>query len=183
MRTLVGSTSTGVAAAVTLPGYLIEIGFTTPLRISTRGTLTWDSKSWAAADARVSGLSADGSASSLNGALDIGNFDTNIGGLGSGMGVLVLAEGVAGRACSIWAYYGDTAPAAGDPVKVFSGVCDAADIPSDGPVRITLAQSGGRTLYCPRTYLTADSGFSYLPTPGQLVRFNGETIRLEAEGF
>jgi len=182
MRTLVGATSSGVAAAVTLPGYLIDIGFSTPLRISTRGTLTWDSKTWTAADASVGGLSADGAASALNGTIEIGNADTNIGGLGSTMAGLVLAESVAGKACKIWAFYGDTAPGASDPVKVFEGVCDIADM-DPARVRVTLQQSGGRTLFCPRTFLTADAGFSFLPTPGQIVNFNGEVVRLNAEGI
>ena len=122
------------------------------------------------------GLTYDGSEASLNGALAIGNNDLAI-------GALVLSEGVAGRACSVWKFYGDTAPATGDPVKVFDGVCDSADIPENGPVRITLQQSGGTTTFCPRTYLTAAAGFSFLPTPGQIVTWNDETVRLSPEGL
>lgn len=176
MRTLVGSTSSGVAAAVTLPGYFIQIAFATPLRISTRGTLTWNSLTWTAADASIAGLVADGGESTLDGSLFIGNTDLQI-------AYSVLSEGVAGRACVIWKFYGDTAPALGDPVKVFEGVCDGADIPESGPVRITLQQSGGTTNFCPRTYLTAADGFSFLPTPGQIVTWNGETVRLDEEGI
>jgi hypothetical protein len=176
MRTLVGSTSSGVAAAVTLPGYFIQIAFATPLRISTRGTLTWNSLTWTAGDAQVVGLATDGGESTLEGSLLIGNTDLEI-------AYLVLDEGVAGRACSIWQFYGDSAPALGDPVKVFEGVCDGADILESGPVRITLQQSGGTTLFCPRTYLTAADGFSFLPTPGQIVTWNSETVHLNIEGI
>jgi hypothetical protein len=176
VRTLAGSTSSGVTAAVTLPGYFVQISFATPQRWSTRGTLTWNSLTWTGYDVQVSGLIYDGAEASLNGALAIGNNDLAI-------GALVLSEGVAGRACSIWKFYGDSNPATGDPVKVFEGVCDSADIPENGPVRITLQQSGGTTTFCPRTYLTAAAGFSFLPTPGQIVTWNDETVRLSPEGI
>jgi hypothetical protein len=176
MRTLAGTTSTGVAAAVTTPGYFISIAFPTPLQMSTRGTFTWDSKTWTAYDVQVSGLAADGSESALNGSLSIGNADLSI-------GASVLLHGVAGRAVKVWSYYGDTAPGAGDPVLVFDGVADTADIPENGPVRITLQQSGGATLFCPRTYITADAGFHWLPTPGQTFTWNGEKVRLREEGI
>jgi hypothetical protein len=175
MRTLAGSTNSGVTATVTLPGYLIQIAFATTLRLSTRGTLTWNSQTWTAADVRLSGLSVDSSRSSLNGELAIGNADLAI-------GAQVLSEGVSGRAVIVWAFYGES-PALADPVKVFEGVANEAAIPEVGPVRISLQQASGTTLFCPRTYLTAANGFSFLPTEGQIITWNGETIRLSAEGI
>jgi hypothetical protein len=175
MRTLVGSTSSGVAAAVTLPGYLIQIAYATTLRLSTRGTLTWNSQTWTAADARVSGLAVDSSRSSLAGELVLGNTDLTY-------GAQVLSEGVAGRAVIVWAFYG-AAPALADPVKVFEGVANEASIAEDGDVRISLQQASSTTLFCPRTYLTAASGFSFLPAVGQIVTWNGETVKLTPEGI
>ena len=179
MRTLAGTTSTGVAAAVTLPGYFVKIAFNNGNNtsyLSSRGTLTWDSHSWTGYDVTVSGLAVDGGGSSQNGSLSIGNQDAVIGGL-------VMLRGVSGTAITVWAYYGDTAPATGDPVKVFDGVGDTADIPENGPVRVSLQQSGGTTLYCPRTYMTPENGFHVLPTEGQIITWNNETIRLTSEGY
>jgi hypothetical protein len=175
MRTLSSPTASAVTAAVTLPGYLIEIAFGTALRLSTRGTLSWNSLTWTAADARLSGIAVDGASSSLNGELMIGNTDLAI-------GAQVLSEGVAGRSVSVWAYYGET-PALADPVKVFEGVANEAAIPESGPVRISLQQASSTTLFCPRTYLTAASGFSFLPAEGQIITWNGETVQLNAEGI
>jgi hypothetical protein len=178
-RTLAGTTASGVSAAVTLPGYFVQIAFNggaNTVYWSSRGTLTWNAQSWTAYDVQVTGLTTDGGGSALNGTLVVGNHDL-------AAGALVLLYGVSGVAITVWAYYGDSAPGAGDPVKVFEGVGDNADIPEDGPVRITMQQSGGTTLYCPRTYMTPENGFNWLPTEGQLVVWNGETVRLSAEGF
>ena len=175
MRTLTSAVTSAAALTVTAPGYLVEISFATPLRYSTRGTLTWDSKTWTAYDVRVSGIAWDGASSGLTGSLAIGNADLAI-------GQSVLSEGVAGRAIKVWAIYGDS-PAASDPVLVFDGIGDGATIPEVGAVTIDLQQSGGTTQFCPRTYLTPEAGFSFLPTPGQIVVWDGETVRLDAEGI
>jgi hypothetical protein len=182
MRTLSGAMGTAVTAAVTLPGYLVQIGFSSPLRLSTRGTLTWNSLTWTAGDVRVSGIAVESSRAALNCELTISNADASIGGLGSTIASLVLAQGIAGLACSVWAFYGE-APALGDPVLVFSGIGDEASIPEDGPVRLSMTQTASTTLYCPRTYLTPADGFSFLPTAGQIVTWNGETVRLDPEGI
>lgn len=173
MRTLAGTTASGVTAAVTQPGYLVEIGWSTPWRLSTRSTLTWDSKTWTAYDVQVTGLAASGASASCT--LLLGNTDL-------AASYAVLTEGASGIAFKIWAFYG-SAPGASDPVLVFEGIGDGASIPESGPVSISLVQSGAATLYCPRTYLTPDAGFNHLPTPGQLVTWEGETIRLDAEGI
>jgi hypothetical protein len=176
MRTLVGSTDTGVAAAVTLPGYFVQIDFPTPWYRSTRGTLSWNGQSWVSFDAQIAGLATDGAGSALNGTLIIGNTDLAI-------STEILLYGISGRVIKIWKFYGDTAPALGDPVQIFEGIGDDADIPENGSVRVALIQSGATTLFCPRTYLTASAGFNWLPTPGKIVTWNGETVRLDAEGF
>ena len=173
-RTLNGTVTTAVGAAVTLPGYLVAIDFATPVYLSSRGDLTWNSKSWVAWAVRIIGLAIDGAASAQDGTLILGNTDYT-------MGALVLAEGVAGRAVSVWKLYGET-PALADPVLVFSGVADGATInPDGGDVTITLQQAGGVTLYCPRTYINRASGFSHIPADGTLIQWNGETFRLTAE--
>jgi len=173
-RTLVGTTNSGVAAAVTEPGYLVQIDFSAPVRLSSRGDVSWSSNAWVAWDIRIGGLLSDGSVSAQNGSLQLGNTDYTI-------GALVLAEGVAGRAVNIWKFYGAT-PATGDPVLIFSGVADDATIePDGGTVNIGLQQQGGMTLYCPRTYITRAAGFSFLPARGTLIQWNGETFKLEAE--
>jgi len=173
-RTLTGAMTTAVAAPVTLPGYLVKVDFTSPLRLSSRGTLTWTGASWAAWFIRISGLGIDGQRSSQNGRLTLGNTDYTL-------GALILSEGIAGRAVNIWKFYGE-APADADAVLAFSGVADGMSCePDSGTVTIDLQQSGGATLYCPRTYINRASGHNFAPAAGTLIQWNNETYRLEAE--
>jgi hypothetical protein len=167
-RTLSGAMTTAVAAPVTLPGYLIEIGFAMALRSSTRGSISWNSLSWTPRDVRVANLSTDGNGSRATGTLLVGNADMSF-------GTQVLSEGISGRTAKIWKFYGES-PALADPVKVFDGVCDQCDFAESGPVRVTLVQTGS-LLFCPRTYMTPESGFHFLPTPGQTVTWNGEKVK------
>lgn len=172
-RALTSPTTAAVGADVTQPGYLVQIDFASPLRLSGRGAITWAGQSWAAWDVRIDGIGIDGAASAQNGSVTLGNADYTT-------GALVLGEGVSGRAVNIWKFYGE-APALGDPVLVFSGVGDDAIIsPDGGVVRIGLQQSGGVTLFCPRTYITRESGRAFLPATGSIIQWNGETFRLEA---
>lgn len=175
MRTLGGATTTEVGAAVTRPGYLIEIAFSTTVRFSSRGTISWSGQTWTAYDCNVRGLGVDSSEVQTEGALDIGNADLV-------MSTLILSEGVSGRAVRVWKFYGD-ASALADPVLLFDGMADEATISDNGRVLITLQQAGGRTLYCPRTYITPDAGFHWLPPQGQKITWNGETITLTPDGI
>lgn len=175
MRTLGGATTTEVGAAVTRPGYLIEIAFSTTVRLSSRGTIDWSGQTWSAYDCSVRGLAADSAEVQTDGALDIGNADL-------AMSAYILGDGVSGRAVRVWKFYGD-ATALADPVLLFDGIADEAVIADDGRVSITLQQAGGRTLYCPRTYITPDAGFNWLPAQGQKITWNGETITLTPDGI
>lgn len=173
-RTLTSALSTAIALPVTEPAYFVEIVFSTPVRLSTRGTITWSGQSWTSWDVRLAGLGQDGSSSTQTGGLTIGNTDLSI-------STLVLSEGVADRQVNIWKFYGDT-PAISDPVAIFSGVGDEAVIDADsGVVRITLRQQSGVTLYTPRLFCTKESGFSLLPAEGTVISWGNETIRLTSE--
>ncbi len=176
MRTLAGTTSSGVAAAVTTPGYFVEFGWSTTGRYSTRGTLTWNAQTWTATDVRVAGLADDAASAALDGTLIFGNADLAI-------GTLVFAQGVAGKSVRVWAFYGDTAPGASDPVLVFDGIADSATFADGGPVTIKIMQAATATLWIPRLYMTPDAGFHFLPADGQIVEWNGERVRLTSEGI
>lgn len=175
MRTLAGATSTELAAAVTRPGYLIEIAFSTTVRLSSRSTVDWSGQTWAAADFSVSGLAADSASTATDGTVSFGNADLS-------MSAYILGDGVAGRAINIWKFYGDAAPI-GDPVLLFSGYGDDATIDDRGRASVSLQQAGGRSLFCPRTYITPESGFNWLPPQGQKITWNGETVVLTPDGI
>jgi hypothetical protein len=90
---------------------------------------------------------------------------------------LVLNEGVADRGVRIWKFYGDN-PATLDPVSVFDGVADEADIGPDA-VHITLVGQNNKTLYAPRRFIGPGTGFNHLCPAGTKITWGGQTYILE----
>ena len=171
MRTLSAALLAELGATVTRPGYLIDIAFSVPLRLSTIGDVIFDGASYVAADATVSGVAWD-AGGGQRGRLVLGNADLAI-------GTLVLDEGIADRGIVITAVYAG-ALAVADAVVVFDGVGDTASIdPGSGKVSIELAQQGRRTTYCPRRTISAATGFRHLQPAGTRIAFGGEIYTLE----
>lgn len=168
MRTLGASLLTELGLTVTRPGYLVEIAFSTPLRLSTMGDVTFNSQAWSAADVQVRGLSADGQGGQ-GGSLLFGNTWDDY-------GALVLNEGIADRAIQVWACY---AGAPGDSVQIFDGVGDDADWDDAGRLTIRLAQSAVRSAFWPRTRINAAAGFNHLIPAGSKITVAGQTYILE----
>ena len=174
-RSISGALTTAIGLDVVSPGYVVEIAFATPLRLSSRGTLVWSGNTWTTWDMRVQGLATEAQGSASGGSLVLGNADYTI-------SALVLGEGVANRAVSVWKFYGDTTPAAGDPVKIFAGVADDAAIdPNNGTVTLKLVQTNAQALFAPRFYITPEMGFSFLPAPGSVIDWDGERYVLAEE--
>lgn len=174
MRTLTTAMQDGVDAAVTLPGFFIEILFSSPLRVSTRGEMDWNGSTWVELGAQVTGLSEDGTQSSQSASASFEDDDQT-------MSALVLGEGVAGRSVRIWKFYGDS-PDAADPVQRFDGVCDTASgDPESGRVSISFVQPADKVLYSPRRRVTREQGFSVLPPKGTLIRWGGQQFKLEGD--
>lgn len=169
MKTLSGPLITELGLTLTRPGYLIEIAYSTVLRLSTLGDISWNSYNWVATDAQVSNLSQDGKGFNTSG-LTIGNTDT-------AMGALVLTEGANDIVVKIWACYAG-ATASGDPVQVFQGVTDGADIAAD-KVTFQMVSQNNQTLESPRVFISQLTGFSYLKPAGATVSVGSETFTLE----
>lgn len=170
MRTLSTPTQTEVDKTSTSPGYLVEIGFSTTVRISSRADVSWNGSTWLASDVQIEGIGSDGQGSQT-GSLTLGNTD-NV------FGALVLNEGVAGRAIKIWAFY-EGAIAAADPVQVFSGWGDEAEIGLT-EVRISLVSESLQSLISPRRFINKASGFNHLPSAGTIINWGGQAYKLEA---
>lgn len=174
MKTLTAAVQTEIAKPVTLPGYLVEIMFSTPFRVSSRGDINWDGKVFIAWGFDVQGLDTDAARSALQGTLDFLNTD-------NALGTLVLNEGVADRAIRVWQIYGE-APGTFDPVPMFAGAGDDASLdPKAGRCQITLMQAGGVTLFAPRSYITREAGFNFLPASGTIINWGGEQYRLDRD--
>lgn len=172
MRTLTEPTASATGATVTQPLYLIEIGFSPALRLSTRGDVTWNSVIWSGGElVAVSGLQSDGSGRQ-SGTIQVGNLDDYL-------GTLVLGQGVADRACKLWKADG-AALAASDPVLVFDGVIARADV-DVSRVSLILAGAGSRAAFVPSRVIGPAAGFSVLTPAGTQIRIGTSTYTLERQ--
>lgn len=170
MRTLSTPTNNATQLTITTPAFFVELGFSTILHLSTRGDHSWGGYAWTGGRlGRVSGLQWDGKGQQ-SGSIDLINTDL-------AYSALVLNEGVADRAVRIWKFYGDN-PDTLDPVAVFDGVADTADIGADA-VRITLLGENTRTLYSPRRFIGPGTGFNHLTPAGRKITWGGQTIELK----
>lgn len=172
MRTMTGAMSTAVAADVRLPGYFVEIGFSTALRMSSRGVITWDSKTWTAYDVSVENFGVDAGGSVVTASVTIGNSAKTVSND-------VMLYGVIDRTAKVWQFYGNT-PALADPVLLFTGTVSAFNIASDVSVRLSLTTNAS-AVYCPRSYIDSGSGFNFLPASDQYIWFHAQKYKLIAE--
>ncbi len=173
-RELSAAFTTALSAAVTVPGYLIEINFATPFRLCTRTTITWNGLTWSRWGADLRGFVTDGAQSIISGSLILENTDNTL-------GTLILAEGVADRSIKIWKIYGET-PGVIDALFLVHGVGDGASIDiNKGQVEISIMQAGGATLYTPRRYITREEGFQAIVARGTLIQWGGENYVLEGD--
>ena len=172
MRQITETLSTSSSSLVTQPLYLIEIGFTPALRLSTRGDVTWSALAWSGGETIVvSSLDADGSGRQ-SGTIQVGNLDDYV-------GTLVLSQGVADRPVKIWKTDGMALDAA-DPVLVFDGVVEGADVDTTR-VSLSLAGAGTRSAFAPRRVIGAASGFNFLLPAGTKIKIGATTYTLERQ--
>ncbi len=172
MRTLTDATLSAAAGTVTQPLYLIEIGFMPALRLSTLGDVTWGGTLWSGGEAiAVGSLESDGTGRQ-SGVVQIGNLDDYV-------GTLVLAQGVADRQIKVWKADGAALDAA-DPVLVFDGVVERADVDT-ARVSLSLAGAGTRSAFAPRRVLGPASGFNFLMPAGAKIKIGATTYTLERQ--
>jgi hypothetical protein len=171
MKTLSGALSAALNAPVQKPALLVQVDFASTRRWSSMATVSWNGHSWAARDMRLDGLLVQ--PLRVSGTLVLGNEDDEI-------GTLVLTEGVQDRRIVV---YGYDAAALGDPADAV-WLCDAVGASaqvSTREVRITLRHRG-EFVQSPRTYVTAQSGFTHLLPADTVLRINGIDMRLERRG-
>lgn len=164
-RTLTTAMGDAVAATVTRPGHLIEIGFSTPIRYSTIGDVEWIGNTWIGnRSVELRGISDAG------GTMTFGNID-------DAFAALVLGSGVAGLTVRVWSADA-TALATADPVLIFDGEADEAEVDIER-VTIRLASQGADTLYSPRRFIGPSAGFNQLVPAGAILSVGTQKITLE----
>lgn len=163
MKTLTLATQGATEQPITTPGFLVEIAWPTIVRLSSRAAVSWGGQAWLSG--RLGKVQAkDG------GTLELMNGD-------NAYSALVLNDGAADIGVRVWTFYTDT-PAEDDPVLVFQGVADGADLAQDR-VRLTLAAENARTLFSPRRFINRAAGFNHLRPAGTKITWGGQTITLE----
>ena len=168
MRTLTTAQETATQAPVTAPGYLVEIGFSSPIRLSTRGDQSWDGQAWTGGRlGKVSGIASDGKGGQ-KARIELINTDL-------AYSALVLADGVAERTCRIWTFYGDNPD---DATLVLDGVLDSADIRPD-IVSVDVIGEAIKTATFPRRFIGRGTGFNQLRPAGTKITWGGQTYILE----
>ena len=153
-----GTQSTATAQTLTKPYFLVYMGFLSPVRLSTAGSITWDSFNWRSADMTVDvGVS-----------VAIFNETTLL-------GQLVLDEGTAGKAVKIYmGYRNDTAHP--NPLLVFDGELGNAQIGNSVVIRC----KRNAPLKTPRHYAVPPI-LNHMPPDGTRFDTPKQTIILERE--
>lgn len=158
MRALTANVQTAIAAPLTAPRYLIELGFSATLRHSTREAVTWNALTWVQAGARVERYDEKQAVVSLS------NADL-------AAGAIVLGEGVKGKPVTIWKLYGNSPFAVDDAVELFTGYMDNYSIQGIR-VQINCTRQSIATSHSPR-HIIAPPVCNHLVVPGARI---GNTV-------
>lgn len=156
---------TEIAKNITRPQWLVYMGYSTPIRLTTRDTIAEggiDSNVWLGADMKVD-LSLDG----LSGRLQIYDEDWSI-------ITTMLAEGTAGIPVQVYMLYGD-GYSGGDEDLRFAGELGQAR-ERDGVIDVALVQPESR--WAPNIYINAENGFNHLPPDGTEISTHDGVIVL-----
>jgi hypothetical protein len=175
-RSISSATLTALAAQMTSPGYLLQIGWPTPARLSSRGDTSWNSQVWVGTGFVVQGLAWDGSGD-MRGVISLNNGGTQS--VYGDFSYNALTYGAADVPIQIW-IYDKAALATPDPVAVFDGVGDTCQIEA-AKVQIQFAAKRSNVLYSPRQYITAEAGFSIVPPDGKVIYWGGQKYVLSRQ--
>jgi hypothetical protein len=171
-RLISDATLAATTSVVTQPGYLVEMLFNPPFRVSSRGEISALGNDWVAWGVTFSGIGVGLQDVTQSGSMVLNNAGTEI-------SALALAQKFDDIPVNIWAFYGD-ATNDDDPVLVFAGVGGAFTIGTDGKVTVQLARRGSRTLFSPRHYMTPQQGFNFLPAAGTKVNWGNEIFTMQS---
>ena len=156
-----------LARTVTAPGYLIDIGFETPVRLSNRGTIDWDGKLWNASNISIAGINFD-SAPNQKCTIKLADVD-------SSMTALLLNNDIADRPVVIYQYDGDVQDSA---MMMIFGVGAEASGDAKNNVTISVENMSSRTVYLPRIRISKEFGFSIVPPNGTVLSFPTVTFTI-----
>ncbi len=163
--------TTAVQAEITQCVYLVELGFSVPVRFaSTRHALTVLSHEWVPADMDEPRLNY-GAFGLLEGDLVMGNAAGDT-------GAMLLREGTTDRSCQIWSVHGQPPYSDDACVRIFNGFMDGCEWVSDVAWRIYLkGASSEMSLFPP--YLCAPPLVNHLWPAGTVLNWGGSKYTIE----
>ena len=170
MKTLPAELVSLLDDTCTEPFFLVELGFSTPLRLSSGRTVSYDGEIFSSADVELARLSFDANMIA-SGAIIVGNTDNAI-------NYWVLHEGISGKPVKVWLTYMIDDTNFAEPVLVFDGIGDAVRI-DHTKTEISIVNKFLRVSHSPRRRICAASGFNHLPAPGTRITWKNETFVLE----
>lgn len=185
MLTISSNQSTAISQTTTQPGFLVKIGWTVPVYLSSRGnvayTISGDTavSNFVASSIMVTGLSTDITAK-LNGSLTIGinSADPSV----VMQYALSSSLGFANTPIEIWAFdqfnVSAGALATADALKIFKGIGDQVTI-SPLEIGVTLIPTSLVTSTAPRVRINPRNGFNWLQPKGTRITWGSETFILE----
>jgi len=144
----------GAARPITKPGYLFELGFTPPLRYSTRGDQVFGGEYFAAG---------------FVGAFDIGAKRLSLINQDNAVSTIVLAQGVADRYVRVWQFYGDSVTD-DNTILLIDGFIDGAPAIGDRVILSLYAEAAG-VMFAPRHRINRHNGYNVLPQPGLRIQW------------
>lgn len=150
---------------VTRPGYLVEIGFESPVRLSNIGDVTWGGHAWLGSRAlSVRGLSATG------GTITVSNLDDTL-------GALVLNDGISDRPIKVWSADAE-ALGEDDPVLEFNGVGNSAQV-TTREVQISLTLHRVASNWSPRRFIGPGIGLNTMIPSGTVIKIGNDKFTIE----
>ncbi len=171
-RSVSSALATELAKTITSVGYLVEIGLTTPKRLSNIGTVTWNSLTWTASDFTVEGLSFD-TDQIISARLSIQNLDGVI-------GTALLASGEAMYETLVTVYqFARGAVAVDDVPKLAVMAVESLEVTVERAT-LSLKEAKAVTAFTPRRRVAPAFGFYYAAAPGSSFQWGNEIITLEA---
>ncbi len=170
LRVVSSTLQTKLDAVVTEPGYLIKVDFSTVLRYSSRGNITYSGNLFIGSDVMVSGLSWN-SQGIQQGSVKIGNTDL-------AFGAIAFVEGFSDRPVTIWQFY-EGAVGASDVVELFSGVGTGECEITEREVSFSVISQSSRTKFSPRRYMTRENGFAENTPIGTRIPWGNEIYIIE----
>lgn len=165
-RTVSASTGSKLDAAAYEPGWLIDIQTATPIRFSTRETLTWNGLVFIAAAVEVRDVVDDSSSARLV------FRDATL-----AVQTLVRTTNLVGRRISLARFYAGALDVL-DPIWFFSG--HIAQVREDAPPLVSMglsrgALSRGKT---PARRIGRPTGFTVMAPEGKVITFRNSRFRL-----